>query len=415
MNRKQFAILVVLLIVLGGAGWYVQMKRNLAGSAGGNGTGQKLLGESFPVNDVTHISIKQGAKEVNLVKKDDLWRVRERNDYPANFSEISEFLLKARDLKVIQSEEVGASQLPRLQLALNGLETNSGVLLDLKNKDEKSLQTLTLGKKHMRKPAAQQQSMQFGNEAFPDGRYVMSAGNTKNALLISDPLDSIQPEPEPWLNKDFFKVERPKAIAVTFPEATNSWKLVRDTESGDWKFDQAKPDEKLDSAKVSPLSNPFAAPSFIDVILPGSFAYDTSLDNNPTVVTINTFDDLTYTVKIGKEKLDKTGGQDYPISVAVTADFPKERVPAKEEKPEDKTKADKAWADRQKQLDEKLKRDQAYANWTYLVPGWNVDPLLKVRKDLLVEKKDESKPAGTAAPTTQNNIESAPAATAQKK
>ncbi len=120
MNRKQFVILVVLLIVLGGAGWYVQMKRNLAGSAGGNGTGQKLLGESFPVNDVTHISIKQGAKEVNLVKKDDLWRVRERNDYPANFSEISEFLLKARDLKVIQSEEVGASQLPRLQLALNG-------------------------------------------------------------------------------------------------------------------------------------------------------------------------------------------------------------------------------------------------------------------------------------------------------
>lgn len=409
MNRKQFAILVVLLIVLGGAGWYVQMNRNRTGSVGEKGAGQKLLGESFPVNDVAHISIKQGTNELNLVKKDDLWRVRERNDYPANFSEISEFLLKARDLKVIQTEEVGASQLPRLELALTGQGANSGVLLDLKTKEDKSLQTITLGKKHMRKPAQQQQSMQFGNESFPDGRYVMLAGNTKNALLISDPLDTIQPKPETWLNKDFFKVERPKAIAVTFPEATNSWKLVRDTESGDWKFAQAKSEEKLDSAKVSPLSNPFSAPSFDDVVLLGSMPEGTGLDK-PTVVTVDTFDDFTYTVKIGKKS-----GEAYPVTVAVTANFPKERIPAKDEKPEDKTKADKAWADRQKQLDEKLKRDQTYANWTYLMPGWNVDPLLKERKDLLVEKKEEPKPAESPAPATENNLPAAPAATAQKK
>ncbi len=408
MNRKQFAILVVLLIVLGGAGWLVQKNRNQTGSAGEQGTGQKLLGESFPVNDVTRISIKQGTNELNLIKKDDLWRVRERNDYPANFSDITEFLLKARDLKVIQSEEVGASQLPRLQLA-TGQGTNSGVLLDLKNKDDKSIATVTLGKKHTRKPAQQQQSMQFGDEGFADGRYVMLAGNSKNALLISDALDNIQPKADPWLNKDFFKIERPKAIAVTFPEATNSWKLVRDTESGDWKFAQAKPDEKLDSAKVSPLSNPFSSPSFDDVVLPGSIPGGTGLDK-PTIVTVDTFDDFTYTVKIGKKS-----GEAYPITMTVAANFPKERIPAKDEKPEDKTKADKAWADRQKQLDEKLKRDQGFASWTYLVPGWNIDPLLKERKDLLVEKKEEPKPADGVEPTTENKIEAKPAATAQKK
>ncbi len=42
------------------------------------------------------------------MKKDDLWRVRERNDYAANYNEISDFLLKARDLKVLRSEQVGA-------------------------------------------------------------------------------------------------------------------------------------------------------------------------------------------------------------------------------------------------------------------------------------------------------------------
>ena len=50
------------------------------------------------MNDDARISIKQdGANEVNhLIKKDDFWQVRERNDYPANFpAQISEFLIKA--------------------------------------------------------------------------------------------------------------------------------------------------------------------------------------------------------------------------------------------------------------------------------------------------------------------------------
>src|SRR5258708_29762507 len=80
----------------------------------------------------------------------------------------------------------------------------------------------------------------------------------------------------------------------------------------------------------------------------------------------------------------------------LAANFPRERVPARDEKPEDKAKADKAWSDRQKQLDDKLAKTKALAGWAYLVPAWNVDPTLKERKDLLVEKKEE-KPADKTA------------------
>src|SRR3954469_19300130 len=151
MNRKQFGILVVLLIVLGGGGLLLQKSRNRESSAGERGTGEKLLGEKFPLNDVALISIKAGTNELNLVRKDDLWRVRERSDYPANFADISSFLLKASELKVIQVEQVGASQLGRMELAPPG-QSNSGVVLDLKDKDGKAITSLTLGKKHVRKP-----------------------------------------------------------------------------------------------------------------------------------------------------------------------------------------------------------------------------------------------------------------------
>src|SRR4051812_15111743 len=161
MNRKQFAILLVLLVVLGGAGLLLQRSRDTDANSGASGAGQKLLGDKFAVNDVTHIVIKHDTNELNLVKKDDVWRVRERNDYAANFQEISDFLLKARDLKVVQKEQIGASDMNRMELG-QGQGAKSGVLVDLKNKDDKSLQSLVLGKKHMRK--APQQQSQFGDE-----------------------------------------------------------------------------------------------------------------------------------------------------------------------------------------------------------------------------------------------------------
>jgi len=66
----------------------------------------KNCSASFAVNDVAHIVVKQGTNELNLAKKD-IWRVRERENYPANYSEISDFLLKARDLKIVQLKKLG--------------------------------------------------------------------------------------------------------------------------------------------------------------------------------------------------------------------------------------------------------------------------------------------------------------------
>src|SRR4051812_5872147 len=99
MNRKQLTILIVLVAVIGGAGLALFKKQNSAYTPTDQKLGQKLF-PKLPVNDVAQIQIKQSGGELNLVKQDDLWRVKERNNYPANFSQISDFLLKAGDLKI---------------------------------------------------------------------------------------------------------------------------------------------------------------------------------------------------------------------------------------------------------------------------------------------------------------------------
>jgi|SRR5882724_3401921 len=380
MNLKQLGILIAVVIVVGGAGLVLHNRQQSAWSGGGAEVGKKLLGD-FPFNDVAHIEIRHGTNEMNLVKKDDFWRVRERGDYPANFSQISEFLLKARDLKIVQVEEIGPSQLVRMELA-QGQGTNSALVVEFKDQGEKSIRTLLLGKKHMKKSPSP--SPTEGEEGFPDGRYVEVGTNAQNVALISDPLDNVDAVPDQWLNKDFIKVEKPKSIEVVFPVATNSWKLARETETGDWKLANTNASEELDSSKVTGVTSPFNSASFTGV-LPGA-KLDVGGTNKPTVVKVETFNNCDYTVTVGAKTND-----DYLVTIAVAAQPPKDRVPGKDEKPEDKARLDKEFKDAQEKSAEKLKQEQGYQNWTYLVPSWVVDPVLKERAELLAEKKTEPK------------------------
>src|SRR5438552_6810421 len=269
MNRNQLIILLVLVVLLGGAGLLLIKKQNASWEGTNPAIGKKLLGE-FPVNDVSHLIIKQGTNELNLAKND-IWRVRERDNYPANYSEISDFLLKVRDLKIVQTEKIGPSQLPRLSLT-TGAGTNSALAVDFKDQGDKTIKSLLLGKKHTRKSNRPSPLGDMGgDEGFPDGRYV-KVGNSDDVVLISDALQNVEPKPEQWLNKDFFKIEKPRSVAVAFPNATNSWKLTRETETGEWKLADAKPTEQLDASKASGVSNPLSSPSFADVATTGGAA-----------------------------------------------------------------------------------------------------------------------------------------------
>ena len=412
MNRKQFLILIVLVVVLGAAGLVLHQRNQGSWQGSGRqGVASKVLGD-LPVNDVAAIVIKGGTNELDLVRKDNLWRVQQRNDYPANFSEISSFLLKAADLKAAQTEEIGPSQLGRYKLLPPGPATNTAVLVELRDQGGKAIKTLLLGKTHMRKTEGRPSPMgdMGDNEGFPDGRYVMVGTGAKTVAVVSDPLSNIEPKPESWLNKDFFKVEKIRSIAVTYPVATNSWKVSRDTDSAtEWKLADAKPEEKLDSSKTSSFSYALSSPSFNDVLPGDTKPEQTGLDK-PTVVTIDTFENFTYTIKLGQKTNDNI-----PLVVAVSAQIAKERTPGKDEKPEDKTKLDKEFKDQQKKFEDKLAQDQAFGKWVYLVSNWTVDSLLKERHELLAEKKEEPKKDEKAAAAEPAKTEETPGLPAELK
>ena len=368
MNRKGFLVLLGLLVVLGGAGLALFWQDLGAWRGADAKIGAKLFAK-LQVNDVAQIRLVDGKGEVTLAIKDERWSVRQRGDYSANYQDIGDLLVKLPDLKVVQTETVGATLLPRLNLVhagqrRQGFEPARARMLELSDKSGKPLASLLLGKKVIKTedsplPIKPQTAV---------GRYVLSPGS-QTVLVVSDALSSAEAKPERWLAKDFFKVERIKMLGAS---GGAQWKIARSEEYGQWKF--ADGAGQLDASAAVTAVNALAALAFSDV------APDVKADgfDKPRTVVAETFDNLVYTIKLAK----KPDGDDYYLSFAVSGEPPRTRKPEKGEKPEDKERLDKQFADALKKLDDRLKLERSLAAWTYVVAGKTLEPLLKDRAQL---------------------------------
>lgn len=391
MNRKQLTLILAAVVVLGGLGLWVRHSQVAGYRPAAGRMGEKVLGD-FDVNAAAAVRVVNGTNELNLAKKDGRWTVAERDGYPANFSTISEFVRDLGELKTAQAVEAGESQLGRLELKAPDSDTGAATLVELRKEDGSALASLLLGKKHLRKPASP--SPMGGDEGWPDGRYVMVPGEIGTLSLVSETFSNIEPEPDQWLNKDFFKVQKSRRVSVTWPEATNSWTLSRETETGTMTLEDLQPEETLDTSKAGSVASALGYPSFNDVSK-GDAAVE-ALFTNSVTVAIETFEDFSYTLQAAQAD----SGDDYYVKVSVAASYPKERTPGEDEAEEDKETLDKEFVEKKEKLDEKLKLEQGLDGWTYRVSKWTLDTVLKKRSELLKEEEEESaEDAGDGADT----------------
>lgn len=397
MKGKQLALILVLLVVVGGAAWFLKQRNAGEWSKSATTATSKIL--DFPLNDVSHLTIRSGAAEVNLVKKDELWTVSERADYPADFGKISTLLRKLWELRPVQDVKVGPSQLGRLELTDPG-EGRGASLLDLKRSDGSQIAALLLGKSYVKN--SDSEAMAGGGIAA--GRYVMERTGSNRVFLVAETFSEIETKPEHWLDHDFIKVENPKAISVTGPAPAMTWAITRENNSGPWKFADEKRNEETDPATTSTVATAFANLPFGDVLAPDAPPAETGLDK-PSTVRIETFDNFVYEVRIGK-----LTGENYPVMTSVSAELAKERVPAADEKPEDKAKLDQEFQARQKRLTDKLAQEQKFSARPYLVAKGTIDQVLKDRSELI--KKSSPSPAASpdakAGPSPKASVATSP-------
>ena len=383
MNRKQFLWLMLAVVLLGGASLALFWQDITLYRDSGAKIGARLMPE-LKISDVAKLRLQDADKEVTLALKDKVWRVEQRGGYPADFAEISGLILKLLDVKVVQSESVGASLHPRLNLMApdkvakdaKGAKEGAGTLVELSDASGKVLVSLMLGKVSLKKDPMN--PLPNAKDGVPAGRHVLVAGRGDTVAVVSDPLEKAVAAPGAWVAKDFFKADRIRTLKLA-GDGVSPWKIARDEEWGQWKF--ATGGGQLHPSAAVTATNALGNLAFSDVVIDDKAGTD-----KVAVLTAETFDNLTYTVK-----LSPLANGDFIVRYTVAGTPPKTRKPDADrksaEKPEEKEKLDKDFADNLLRLEARVMLEQARSQWAYQVPGKVVAPLLMKREQMVVPAK----------------------------
>jgi hypothetical protein len=383
MNKKQFLMLVIALVALAAAGAGVQWYQERGWDQTDTLAGKKLL-PALTATSVAEIALRDGTSEVHLVKKGTEWIVRERADFPADFSRIAELLGKLVDLKIIQSDKVAADKLADFNLVAPkaGAGAGQGTALELKDASGKSLATLLLGKIMTRRGMIPSQEGGPPREGdIPYGRYVISG--TEAIAAVSEPLAQADTNPSAWLVKELFRIDPAKSVTSFGPAGEARWALTK--ANGLWGWTSG---DKPDPQKAQDVISALYLVTAKDVVADPA-AVETGLAKTVTIKA-DTPDTINYTVKIGAKADDDS----YYMSFNLVGEPPKVRPPEKGESAEDKTKRDKEYDEQRVKVIERLDREKLFSKWTYKMPKYAAELLLRDRAQLMPEKKNAKAGAG---------------------
>lgn len=360
MNARIVGVLVVLLIALGGGALLVRQQAGSQKPADAGTLGQPLL-KGLQASQVASIVIRQPKDAITIAKKDERWTITERGGFPADVDKVRDFVVKAINLKIGQSEPIGEKDRARLLLDAGG------TAVEFLGADGKPLARLTAGRKYFKTEPENPE------KANGDGRYVALPGDEKRVVVVSDPLAQASTRSADWISKAGFAAEKVKTMEVRAADgaATGfSWRIERSADNADWKLAGARGDEKLDLSKANAASYSLSLIELADVAPADAKPEETGLDK-PMAVTATTLDGLTYTLKLGKLSDDN-----YYATVAISG----------EPRPEGKDAEE-----RLKKINERLAREKALAGVTLLIPKSKLEDIVKKRSDLLAKKAEKRK------------------------
>ncbi len=343
MNRRHAAILLALLVALGGGALFYRHEQRTREAPQAGVLGQPLI-RGLTLADVASLRIVAPSATLTLARADDKWTIVERGGFPADFGKLRGFLLKAIELRIGQSEPIGEGDRARLGLLAPGKGAGAGTLLEFLSADGKPLAQLLVGKKYFKRapddPAA----------ALADGRFVLLPDKPDVAYVVSDPLLQATAASSAWIDGTGVGVGKVKSLELRSADGSR-WRIERAGANAPWKLDGAQRGEKLEVTKANAASYSLSLLSLADVAPDSLSAAQAGFDEPSATIDAATLAGLDYRFTLGKLQ-----GDDYFVRLSVAG----AQVPAS---------------------------DQELARHTLLIDKSKFEDVLKKRAELLEKKK----------------------------
>ena len=251
MNARIAAVLVVLLVVLGGGALLFKHQEGRERPSNVATLGQPLL-KDLKAAEIAQIRIVEPKGTLTLSRKDEQWLIAEREGFPADVGKVRELVIKALGLKIGQSEPIGEKDRARLDLG------EGATRVELNGADGKPRATLLVGKKYFKGEQANPE------KAPGDGRFVMLPGDAKTVYIVSDPLAQASARSAEWIDRKSFQVEKVRTLEVRYPGG-GGYRIERDGDNADWRIGGARPGEKIDTPKANAASYSLSLLELADV------------------------------------------------------------------------------------------------------------------------------------------------------
>ena len=395
---KKILLLLALLGGLIGFAVYYQNQQNATLNTAAS-RGKKLRDKLLPELNIAatrKFVIKDAKNSVTINIADDLKTavVDERAGYPASIEKLGNTMSELAEQQISSKVQIGKTAWAKHNLKAPGDGAEGvGTQVEMKDGAGNNIATLVLGSNTEITGTQNQNPMMGGSSQ----RLVRIPEDEETIWQVSNTFFDLEAKPENWIDKAFIDVQKIKEITVTAAKAEDSWTINRakDTDT-DFNLVTTQTAEKLDNTKIT-ASSLLSSPSFNDVNAKDKAA---ELLKDAVKAKITTFDGFTYDVQVAKQSKD--GSDKYYMTVSVSADIPKARTPGKDEKEEDKKKADEAFNADKKAKEDKLAKEKKFAGWVYEVSEYTVNNLLKKRGEItkIDPPKATAAPAPAAAPST---------------
>jgi len=362
-------------------------------------TGSSLF-ESNLVEKIDSVSIESDGKSITLNKADGNWLVAEKDNYPANLSNVTRVLDALRDAKVAQGVVASDEYYDRFNLDPDAEDENERPDVITLKQGEEEESKIFLGKPRE----------STGGNGSSAGRFIRLSGDDSGVYIVQEGFSFVGGDPENWIDKTLSPLEEGVIrLEVSAPndDTFKSWIISRESVRDDFLVEGLGEKEETMTNVTGTLKNTFSRATFIE-LLSEEEAQKRADQKGIREVKATDSSGSTFLITITPEKKkedDQEKKEDEPIpainyivTVEITGGPTVPEPPAEDAD----TQAKAVYAERVANLSDLsasiARMRKTYQGRHFLVNKGSIGNLLKNRGEFIQAKKVEKKPTTVATP-----------------
>ena len=338
------------------------------------------------INDVTELSVATQSGTITLHRQEDIWRVKEKYNYPADLGTVRETLIGLAELTTLEPKTRKPELYEKLGLQDVDAEGSLSTGITLRDATGNTVAAAILGND---RPGR-------GKSGYKE-LFIRRPGDPQT-WLVQGRL-TVEKNPGKWLDKELTQIETKRVRRLTVTHQDKTRLVVEKAKPADLNYQVANLPEGLEIESQFTVNNIVSTVTSLslDDIKPRS---EVPFDDQPVVTAVfETFDGLQGTVQL----LPKDEKNYVTISAVFNADLVWKPEPEREAKPEKESEpeaGEQSGVDTQdKEADTNPEQprikseaevkaeiealNKRVGDWVYVIPKFRADTLLKKPQDLL--------------------------------